>query len=609
MRQHLIKAHGWSGRPLHFILSLFATQNLKTPVYECKTCLSRFTHRQRHIDKNTGCKVQRITRDNTDCYPQEVIVYMKDKRVLSERGYDVMCQFQEYCTEKLKKPLQNFQFDFISRVFRDSQSFKRIDQISESLNGLKKEKQYTFTSVRKLCFDLKTFIRWLKSGRQKSYRFNKPSLEDAITSWLKENSKEGQKEQKERNEKRFSTIPTMEILCETQDLVEDLIEKRFDLDSQWHTLSVQEKLSLLLFQIHSRANCRLGVLLNFTVTDLENYQPGDYIRSREHKTGSIFMNYAYITDTEKRLLQSLHRDYEEQFKVKPSLVFPGHMDKALTTQSTTIARLMNTLFNITEYKFHPNACRKVWDTYYFKNKKNIPEHLRRLFESNTGHSDKTRELHYTLPPSNEDLSNLFAVTGQIRQDCRQRRSQPCTSSVSNQAEVSVENPSISLSESSPQASARDQPSTSRSTPKRPINSESESESKIEAKKLKSDVSNSLSVEDETDEDNGTASDFTFKPPTPCTIEKIPKSSRILRSENNEVWDLVQKKMLKQGYHNFYLKPQFRRACQRVAAARQKLSKSDIRNLVRELDMPATDEEIVFKKLYTKVMNVYASLRI
>ena len=399
------------------------------------------------------------------------------------------------------------------------------------------------------------------------------------------------------------------MLCETQDLVEDVIEKRYELDSPWHRLSVQEKLSLLLFQVHSRANCRLGVLLNFTVTDLENYQPGDFIRSRDHKTGSIYTNYAYITDTEKRLLQSLHRDYEEQINLKPTLVFPGNMDRALTTQSTTIARIMKNLFNITDYKFHPNACRKVWDTYYFKNKKNIPEHLRRLFESNTGHSDKTRELHYILPPSNEELSSLFAATGQIRQDCRSRRSQPCTSSVLNQPEVPAENTSIPLGENFHQTTAGELPSTSFSTPKRATISESGSDSKIEAKKLKADVSNSLLTKDETDEEDGTASDFTFKPPTPCPLEKIPKSTRILRSENSEVWDLVQKKMLKQGYKDFYLKPQFRRACQRVAAARKKLSKSAIRDLVRELEMPAADEEIVFKKLYIKVMNVYACLHI
>ena len=165
---------------------------------------------------------------------------MKDKRLLSERGYDVMCQFQEYCSEKLKKPLLNFQTDFISRVFKDTHSFTRIAQISEVFNDLKKNTHQLCEEVRKLCIDVKTFIRWLNSGRQKTYRFDKTSLEDAITSWLKKNTKDSQKEQKEN---RFSTIPTMKKLCETQDLVEDVIEKRYEIDSPWHTLTVQGKLS------------------------------------------------------------------------------------------------------------------------------------------------------------------------------------------------------------------------------------------------------------------------------------------------------------------------------------------------------------------------------
>ena len=83
---------------------------------------------------------------------------------------------------------------------------------------------------------------------------------------------------------------------------------------------------------------------------------------------------------------------------------------------------MKNLFNITSFKFHPNACRKVWDTFYFKNKEQIPEKLQRLFESNTGHSDKTRQLHYTLPPTNEDLHGLFEATGKIREDFRKKTS-------------------------------------------------------------------------------------------------------------------------------------------------------------------------------------------
>ena len=54
-------------------------------------------------------------------------------------------------------------------------------------------------------------------------------------------------------------------------MIEKFIEERILLDSKWHSLTVHEKLSLLSFQIHSRANCRVGVLLNFGTGELEKY--------------------------------------------------------------------------------------------------------------------------------------------------------------------------------------------------------------------------------------------------------------------------------------------------------------------------------------------------
>ena len=82
-----------------------------------------------------------------------------------------------------------------------------------------------------------------------------------------------------------------------------------------------------------------------------------------------------------------------------------------------------------------------------------------------------------------------------------------------------------------------------------------------------------------------------------------------RSESDKIWDQIQTKMLKQPKSDFYLKTQFRRACQRVAGARTKLSKQNIRDLVREMQLPPGDEEIIFKKLYAKTMNAYAAVRL
>ena len=152
-----------------------------------------------------------------------------------------------------------------------------------------------------------------------------------------------------------------------------------------------------------------------------------------------------------------------------------------------------------------------------------------------------------------------------------------------------------------------QPSTSAT--KSPKKSDKEKKRKIEAKKAR-DQSESLSDESERDEIlTGSASDSNFQPPSKFKVMKIEKSSRVTRSESDKNWDAIQIKMLKQPQSDFYLKNQFRRACQRVAGARTKLSKQNIRDLVRELKLPAEDEEKIFKKLYTKTMNVYAAVRL
>ena len=147
-----------------------------------------------------------------------------------------------------------------------------------------------------------------------------------------------------------------------------------------------------------------------------------------------------------------------------------------------------------------------------------------------------------------------------------------------------------------------QPSTSAT--KSPKKSDKEKKRKIEAKKAK-DQSESLSDENERDGIlTGSASDSNFQP-----VMKIEKSSRVTRSESDKIWDAIQIKMLKQPQSDFYLKNQFRRACQRDAGARTKLSKQNIRDLVRELKLPSKYEEKIFKKLYRKTMNVYAAVRL
>ena len=67
---------------------------------------------------------------------------MREKRVLSERGYEVISQNTTYCVNKMKKPLSNSLIDFISKLFKETNSFKRVERNGEALNNLKNEKKY-----------------------------------------------------------------------------------------------------------------------------------------------------------------------------------------------------------------------------------------------------------------------------------------------------------------------------------------------------------------------------------------------------------------------------------------------------------------------------------
>ena len=187
---------------------------------------------------------------------------------------------------------------------------------------------------------------------------------------------------------RFTLVPPVSKLCETQDLVEKFTEDRGLLDSPWRNLSLQEKFGLMLFQIHSRANCRVGTLTNYPMSHFVNYKARQFIRSNLHKTGNIYTTFCYLTEIEIEIMKKLHYEHEQKFHAKAEVFFPGCEESITTTQNSIIRKLMAKLFNITAFRFNPNS---------YKNKTNLDKNLKKFFASNTGHSSKTRNDPDTAP--------------------------------------------------------------------------------------------------------------------------------------------------------------------------------------------------------------------
>ena len=364
-----------------------------------------------------------------------------------------------------------------------------------------------------------------------------------------------------------------------------------------------------MFSNHSRANCRVGIWLNFTTEELEKYQPGTFIRSNDHKTGSIFTKYAYITQFEKNVLNELHTENTENFGMKPTSIFPGVNDNSLTTQSATIAKLMKSLFNITAYKFHPNACRKVWETYYDKNKEKIPGTLQKNFESNSGHSEKTRDKHYVAPPSDSDIQQLFNATDDIRKQFREKRKNPDSCSAINrempeyESENTAETPSI-VSEGPPEPPC--EPSSSKS----PKIFDANTSTPVKSKKRTEISTESDDDSDQASVDTRTGKDSIYRPPRQLKVERIPSGNKKTRAQTEELFDSFAKKMMKFTKNtDFALQKQYKHACGIVASKRVKLSESNIRDIVKNMNLNEQDTIVIFKKVCAKTNHLYSTLKI
>ena len=98
------------------------------------------------------------------------------------------------------------------------------------------------------------------------------------------------------------------------------------------------------------------------------------------------------------------------------------------------------------------------------------------------------------------------------------------------------------------------------------------------------------------------------------LKRVPKKVEfpgvVTRQEMSDKFDKVMHKMLKMSST---IKPEMRqamkRACQRVAGERRKLTKLQIEKLVKELHLSEREEAYVFRKVYAKTMNVYRVLKI
>ena len=100
---------------------------------------------------------------------------MKEKEILSEMGNEVTEAFAAHRRDELKKPIAAFGIEIKSKFLEAL----NVSGRTNVLEGIRDEKKYTFTTMRKLCY-IKLFLSYVNGNHTRSYKSNKNILRDGF---------------------------------------------------------------------------------------------------------------------------------------------------------------------------------------------------------------------------------------------------------------------------------------------------------------------------------------------------------------------------------------------------------------------------------------------
>ena len=109
-------------------------------------------------------------------------------------------------------------------------------------------------------------------------------------------------------------------------------------------------------------------------------------------------------------MKRLKRQFIKEYRICPTLVFPTPVNTVEHSMSRNIRIVLGNLFaddlKDLDKDFHANSVRKMWDTFFFKNK----ESLGSVFAAHlaqTGHSEATALRNYVVPDKLQMLQMLL----------------------------------------------------------------------------------------------------------------------------------------------------------------------------------------------------------
>ena len=429
MYQHLNKVHHCKDRVKRFILSYHHTRIAAGRVWECVDCILRTANKTRHLQQNPGHNIVKVNdKAGYDTFPPEVSAFIKGEGRVSSKVFGIMKDFAQFKIDLQDAPVPGYVEAFLTHVYSNCGNMRNCSDLPRILTMYQAQKQYSLVSMKKLFFDLKNFLFFLKSTGDKSQKIPFNSWEAQIETYMRSIRKPATQEAFEKREERYNQIPPVEVLSKAVKGVRELLQealcqfresgelpcKRRKQGEGPRTLTMSEIISSVFFLIHARTNCRAGGLLNMTKEELDSVNT-DIRRTHKHKTGHIMTNFCKLSEENLEWLTTFHEIYEQMHGRVAILAFPNADDGKLTAQATTINTIIGRNFDLKPYTFGPNSIRKHWDTMLEKDKF-VTEDLRAAYEANSGHSEATRKKFYSKPPTDDEIERILSLQEKILED-------------------------------------------------------------------------------------------------------------------------------------------------------------------------------------------------
>ena len=602
--QHLDKMHP-ELEDVHrkFLMSFYRTHNARITVFQCVNCPLRLTNKRRHLQEFPGHIILTVKNKQSPAeFPPELTM-LSETTSLGFKSSQILEEFDEYYVSTLGTEIRQFHRRFVKKVFQDTNQLKNLKDLGGIIRTYRESNNYTHSSMQKLLPTLKMFVKWMRRHKTRSHKVSYSTIFEEISAYEERNKVAGRKESKARQKSRFEGLPSMEELAKLAETIRKRLVHGVSNDFTYLDLA-----SLSIFLVLIDNNCRLGTVLKTTTEDYDKVDVGAIIRSHEHKTGHVYENFFEKTEETNALISKCHELFTKETGLrKPKLLFPNKQGREMTTASANFNSALSKHFETPNFKVGPNIIRKVWETHIRDNASKIPEELQRAFRSNTGHSEATADRHYVAPLEDSAIRAVLKRQREIIRDAMY------TSFSADSFEAEVD-PSRCTDE--PSTSAPKTTSSSTNQVDEASQSEQEEETAGDDTTADSVTLGTHTTSAEREDPMSNTESIASSMGTTMSLASLgtPRSRRnklqIGRNLSEcERWAEMIKRLQNFRGAEDPLRPTMKRVIAIISKERHRLTKNEMRELMKPLRITCREQEAVLEKVYKKYHNLCMKLNL